>query len=47
MTRVKLGALQRQRNELNLRIQERVARLSGRSYVFGRYVERVKDYGDA
>ena len=46
VNRVKLEVLKRERHDLNLRIQERVARLSGRSYVFGRYVERVKSYAD-
>ena len=46
VNRVKLGSLKQARHELNLRIQNRVARLSGHSYVFGRYVERVKSYED-
>ena len=46
VNRVKLAILKRERHALNLRIQERVARLSGRSYVFGRYLERVRSYDD-
>ena len=46
VNRVRLETLKRERHDLNLRIQNRVARLSGRSYVFGRYLERVRSYDD-